>query len=963
MIKIKSLKKLICFLLVSALIFTLFTGCGDEDVTSVDNTHLDTVGQENWDTSNDEKVENRAKTLRGFTLSAGVDYDVSKQFDIICNEIVSIFDNAKDSFFNTVYIDVLFNNKALFKTNVIEYFSDIEQDLVDFIYNAALERGFYIYFTFDINQLYPVNPANPNTDFINLVGNLVNKYTYLSGVMYSNYTPTFDESVYTDYLLKGSLTGVENHKYKITAKYIENIISATKRFSSNIFVGVLYEVNATKNITQLSFDDYCNIPKWLENSITDYAAIKYSPSEQNVNFFKLWEPTYKNAQKYLYINANDEVFYDSYVKAHDYYFDGLIVNNIKKLISNKDLWNKIKDYDNKIFGGVSENLRNTILTIHYPTEETITTDEKYYYIKGASDPLHPVLINNNKVTTDNLGNFSYKVSLNDGDNKFTITHKEFTKVYNIKHKFNIFRSVSPTNTLTVSGASKLKVSAICVKGASVKATLNGQSVNLTQNTSDSESAYATYSGSFVIPAETTSVQNLGKITFTATFNGATGSRSGSTVYVNKSSNIPPKIDDEFNITNESGKVGYILRINHEQAETFNGDTGDNRSRCINAYLPRGTVDYCGNSDIKLNEADATYYYRYMNYGKRVYSRTESYRGIKTDYISIYYGSLPDHNTISTASIDNDGRHTYITLNSEWKAPFNVTLAPQTYIGTTKLPAEYMVDSTTYEYIDFSFSYCNAASGSIDLTNDPVFSKSEWILGSNGEYTLRLHLRKKGKFYGWSASYNSNGQLVLGFLNPVKITTAKNSYGYTLENTVIMLDPGHGGKGDSGATGYAQNKNQYECALNLILANKVKNILEDLGATVIMTRTSDVNVTLDQRNSLARQYKPDIFISFHRNGSTSKTRCGYSTYYYNPFSMQLAKEIATKCDALRSCGTQLLNYSPPMQVCRISECPSILTENWFVTNKEDFNLIITDDFNNKNAEATVKGIIEYFKYIQ
>ncbi len=962
MIKSKTINRILSAILTVTVFLTVFTGCGEEENVPADNSHLDQVGQENWDSSSDT-VENRAKILRGFTLSPVTDYDISGDFVAINAQIDELFDTMKSSFFNTVYVDLLYNKKALFKTNVIDYFSSFEEDLIESIYNKALEKGFYIYFVFDINQLYPVNPVNSNTDFINIIGNLVNKYKYLSGIMYSDYSPTFDDSVYADYVINGSLSGVENHKFKITAEYINNIISSTKRFSSSIYAGVLYDGNLSHNQTKLQFDDYCNIPKWLESALTDFAAIKYDTNDKNANYFNLWEKTYQYTQKYLYLNSTDPDFYNSYVKAHDHYFNGLIISDVKKLISNQEVWNKIKEYDNKLFGGVSENERNTILKVYNPSSENITTDEKYYYIKGAADPLHPVYINDNQVTTDNLGNFSYKVDLNNGENVFTIIHKEFKKVYTITHKFNIFRSISPTNNLTLSGSSNLKVSAICIKGATVKANLNGQTIDLNQTESSSESSYATYTGTFTIPAETTTIKNLGKITFKATYNGTTGTRTGSVVYVNKATDTPDQIDEEFNIKNESGKIGYILRIEKEQAETFNGDTSDNRSRCVNAYLPKGTVDYCSSTDSYLEDDGADYYYRLMNYGKRVYSRTESYRGIKNDYISIFYGSLPDNNTMSVASVENNGRHTFITLNSEWKAPFNVTLAPQTYVGTGKLPAEYIVTSTTYEYIDFSFAYCNNASGSIDLTNDPVFKSAEWIKSSNGEYTLRLHLRKKGFFYGWSASYNSNGQLVIGFLNPVKITPAKNSYGYTLENTVIMLDPGHGGKGDSGATGLAQNKNQYECALNLILTHKVKNILEDLGATVIMTRMTDVNVTLEERNSLARQYKPDIFISFHRNGSTSPSRSGYSTYYYNPFSMQLAKEIATKCDALRSCGTQLLNYSPPMQVCRISECPSILTENWFVTNSDDFKLIITDDFNNKNAEATVQGIIEYFKYIQ
>lgn len=962
--RIKLTAKPLCIFLICLFILNLFSACDQQTVSSYDNSHLESVGSENWDiTTQTSTNQNRAKITRGFTLKPNIDYAVNNDFSAICQDVDSVLSYMKNSFFNTVYIDLVYNQKALFKSNVIDYFADFEQDLIEYIYNSSLKYGFYIYFVFDINALYPVNVIEPNTEFINIIGNLVNKYKYISGIMYSNYACSFNEKIYADYIIKGSLFGLQKHKEKLVHKYISTIITSTQRFSSNIYVGLLFDGDSAIKDNKIKYTNSLNVHNLAENSLVDFISIEYSPSNKNNSYFDLWSTSFGNTQKLLQISAKSENFYNNYTIIKSKNFNGIIVTDIKTLINNKDVWEKIKSYDNEIFGGLSENIRNTVLTVYNPSESTVTTDEKYYIINGCSDPMSPVYINDIEIQRDELGNFSHKVELNKGDNVFTLTHKEFKQTYKIKYSYNIFRSVSPTNQITLSGSTSFKVLAICIKGATVTATLNNQSITLTPTENKDDSSYTTYTGSFTTPKETSTIQNLGKISFKATFNGQTQTRSGSTVKVSKSNDTAPTPDPEFSNNNQTGKMGYILRIEREQAETFNGDTSDNRSRCINAYLPKGTVDYCNSTDIVNDDSDGTYHYRLMNYGKRVYSRTDTHRGIKEDYISLHYGSLPEHNAISIAKKENNGRHTIITLNSEWKAPFNVTLAPQEYIGTGNIPAEYEVSSTTYEYIDFSFAYCNDAAGNLDFTNDPVFNKAEWIKNKNSEYTLRLYMRRKGMFYGWSASYNENGQLMLSFLNPAKITPSSNSYGYTLENTVIMLDPGHGGTGDSGATGYATNKSQYECALNLILAHKVKTILEDLGATVVMTRTTDVKVTLDTRNSLARQYKPDIFISFHRNGSSSSKKSGYSTYYYNPFSMQLAKEISAKCDALRSCGTKLLNYSPPMQVCRISDCPSILTENWFMTNSDDFKLITTDDFNNKNAAATVQGIIEYFKYIQ
>jgi hypothetical protein len=50
-------------------------------------------------------------------------------------------------------------------------------------------------------------------------------------------------------------------------------------------------------------------------------------------------------------------------------------------------------------------------------------------------------------------------------------------------------------------------------------------------------------------------------------------------------------------------------------------------------------------------------------------------------------------------------------------------------------------------------------------NNPLFSSAQIIKNKN-DCTLRLHLKNKGKFYGWSAEYDETGRLVFKFLHPV-----------------------------------------------------------------------------------------------------------------------------------------------------------------------------------------------------
>ena len=68
----------------------------------------------------------------------------------------------------------------------------------------------------------------------------------------------------------------------------------------------------------------------------------------------------------------------------------------------------------------------------------------------------------------------------------------------------------------------------------------------------------------------------------------------------------------------------------------------------------------------------------------------------------------------------------------------------------------------------------------------------------------------------------------------------------LDGTVVILDPGHGGK-DPGAIVTAEDGTEvFEKTLNLEIAQKIKTELEALGARVIMTRTNDNWISLYQR---------------------------------------------------------------------------------------------------------------------
>ncbi|MBI3753190.1 MAG: N-acetylmuramoyl-L-alanine amidase [Deltaproteobacteria bacterium] len=93
--------------------------------------------------------------------------------------------------------------------------------------------------------------------------------------------------------------------------------------------------------------------------------------------------------------------------------------------------------------------------------------------------------------------------------------------------------------------------------------------------------------------------------------------------------------------------------------------------------------------------------------------------------------------------------------------------------------------------------------------------------------------------------------------------------------IIVIDPGHGGE-DTGAIGPSGVK---EKDINLEIAKKLeKLILQKMDVKVILTRTDDTFIPLEQRSAIANKSKADLFISIHANAAYRKGASGVETYF-------------------------------------------------------------------------------------
>lgn len=408
---------------------------------------------------------------------------------------------------------------------------------------------------------------------------------------------------------------------------------------------------------------------------------------------------------------------------------------------------------------------------------------------------------------------------------------------------------------------------------------------------------------------------------------------------------------------------YICEVFYWEAETFDYKSNGFVSKPTLTPLPVGTIDYCSKTLINNGLSPNSSEYKVaatLRCGKRVFTdslhieRAKVYDAAEYEAIN---GKIPETNnvTIISGGITSDKRYSTIKLSVDWKAPFSLDVLPQSYASNSDSVRDFSISAVTFSYIDITFCY-----SSKDVTDDienidfthSIFSRAEWRKNTS-DYTLRLYLKKAGGAYGWYAEYDNQGNLVFYFLNPAVITVTNGIPDLTGVN--VFLDVGHGGM-DSGAIGKLNGTTYYESNMNLKLALAVKEELEAMGATVTLSRDSDVQLRSVDIMQKIRDAKPDIAINIHHDSGGGR---GCGVFYYHAFSKKAVDSIT---DAISDIDLYSRTYQKWHYYygARVMHCPVVLTENGFMDSAADLELITNEANNQKRAKAIADGIVDYFK---
>mgnify|MGYP001180857676 FL=1 len=177
---------------------------------------------------------------------------------------------------------------------------------------------------------------------------------------------------------------------------------------------------------------------------------------------------------------------------------------------------------------------------------------------------------------------------------------------------------------------------------------------------------------------------------------------------------------------------------------------------------------------------------------------------------------------------------------------------------------------------------------------------------------------------------------------------------TLNGISIVIDPGHGGR-DRGTTGARGTK---EKDLTLRTSHMLADKLRAAGASVHMTRESDVYVPLRTRAAMKDELGADAFISIHYDANTDSSIHGITSYYYHDNQQALTQTLNHSMMEAVSNNNRGAQFGDFL-VIRENSADSVLLELGFLTNVAEEQLLMTTAFQEDITRGIYNGLLRYF----
>lgn len=250
----------------------------------------------------------------------------------------------------------------------------------------------------------------------------------------------------------------------------------------------------------------------------------------------------------------------------------------------------------------------------------------------------------------------------------------------------------------------------------------------------------------------------------------------------------------------------------------------------------------------------------------------------------------------------------------------------------------------------------------------------WIFVPIGGMGHTLSLPHPSGLYNNSiiSHYSLNGKKILKDVEiPMEII-----HNQVLEGKIICIDPGHGGTAevDTYRVGPTGEREEW---VNLRVGLLLKELLEEKGARVVMTRTTDIQVPLAERSAMAIEAKADLFISIHHN-ATADREVNFPIIYFHGSANENRAGVAFGKALAKAFLGQMFEEDTPVSL--VSDhtifpqggasvlrgtygIPGVLAEASFFTHPKEEDRLKAEDYNLTEAKAYLEAMEVYFSRLQ
>ncbi|WP_017653681.1 N-acetylmuramoyl-L-alanine amidase [Fortiea contorta] len=586
-------------------------------------------------------------------------------------------------------------------------------------------------------------------------------------------------------------------------------------------------------------------------------------------------------------------------------------------------------------------LAQSPLTVVFPRKNHQTSSEKIFLL-GTAPPDGQVFINGKPITRSKAGHFAPSFPLQLGENLFTIRHRDqelqiqvtrLTTQPQLPEGLAFAKdSLTPSADIARLPGELICFSAIAPSRADVSVNLANQTVALSSQPSQAQLPHnlAALTGRNQPANQSTAVKYEGCTII---------QQSDSLIYSNNIFSSPAIANSGQNI--DLGTPKFQLTLDGKTIT----QSGTGKIQILStAKLP--VVEVSADSGV-ARTGPSTDYSRLTPLPKGTRAAVTAKEG---DWLRLDFGAwinsqetktLPG--AVSPRTIIRSVVYRQVSGATEVIFPLQVSVPVKVHQGD--------------KFFALTLYNTTAQTDIIRTNDDPIISRLDWQQVSPGQVQYTFNL-KKSQQWGYKLRYEGTS-LILTLRHPPVVQKIKNQ---PLLGMKIVLDPGHGGKesGASGPTGYLEKD------LNLVVSKLLRDELVKRGATVVMTRLDDRDVSLVERQAIISQAEPAIAVSIHYNslpddGDAQNTQ-GFSTFWYHPQAHSLSvflHNYIVKNLKRPSYGVLWDNLA----LTRPNIAPSVLLELGFMSNPEEFTWATNPQAQQKMAQAIAEGITEWWQNVR